>query len=108
MRYRSIPRSEKLLDARHRGFHPQCQDDGGSSVTGQPFELDTAVQIDPLRWTLQRPRQRLQNCGDSVGRRGLRAVWIERLAQALVADVDAVNPEADNEAVRQVRLKEFA
>ena len=108
MRYRSIPRSEKLLGARHRRFHPQCQDDGGSIVTGQPFELDTAGHIDPLRWTPQRPRQRLQNRGDSVGRRGLRAARIQRLAQALVADVDAVGPEADDEVARQVRLEEFA
>ena len=76
VRYRSIPRSEKLPDARHRRFHPQCQDDSGSSVTGQAFELDTAVQIDPFGWTLQRPRQRLQNRDDGARRAGLRAARI--------------------------------
>ena len=66
----SIHGSEKLLDARHRRFHPQCLDDGGSSVTGEPFKIDTAVKIRPLGWALQRTRQCLQNCGDGLGRRG--------------------------------------
>ena len=79
---------------------------GGSGSAGAASACATAASHDP-KSCLARDTAGFTRSARTTAARSS-AARIQRLAQALVADVDAVGPEADDEVARQVRLEEFA